>query len=189
MSGGGKHARMRFSVVVVVNPDGRNEADQAFASLSGWRSIVGGATRSDSVRRGVDALTKPVDAILIHDAARPLVSHRHIANLLAALSDAEGAVPALPLTDTIKRAQDGVVSETVSRENLFRVQTPQAFRANALRAALADPDRDATDEAALVEADGGRVILVTGDPLLMKLTFPEDFPMAERLIAETGSVT
>jgi len=175
-------------VLVVVNPDGRDESDQAFSSLSGWRSIVGGATRSDSVRHGVDALTKPVEAILIHDAARPLVSHRHIANLLAALSDAEGAVPALPLTDTIKRAQNGVVTETVSRENLFRVQTPQAFRADALRAALADPGRDATDEAALVEADGGRVILVTGDPMLMKLTFPEDFPMAERLIASSRHV-
>lgn len=226
MGGGGKHAVMRFSVilaaagaglrlggklpkqwlqlsgrpvarwslesflscgaeevVVVINADGQAEADKAFASLAGWRSVTGGATRSDSVRNGVVALTKPVEAILIHDAARPFVSRRHIENLLAALSTAEGAVPALPLTDTIKRAQDGVVSETVPRENLYRVQTPQAFRAEALRAALADSRRDATDEAALVEADGGRIVLVPGDPLLMKLTFPEDFPMAEHLIA------
>ena len=175
-------------VVVVVNPDGGEEADKAFAGLSGWRSVVGGATRSDSVRRGVAALTKPVDAILIHDAARPLVGRKHVADLLEALSAAEGAVPALPLTDTIKRAHDGVVSETVPREHLFRVQTPQAFRADDLRAALADPSRDATDEAALVEADGGRIALVSGDPMLMKLTFPEDFPMAERLIASSHHV-
>ena len=231
MSGGGKHARMRFSVIlaaagaglrlggntpkqwlqlagrpvarwsletflkcgaeeviVVVNSDGRIEADEAFASLTGWRSVPGGATRSDSVRRGVTALSRPVDAILIHDAARPLVSRGHIESLLAALSAAEGAVPALPLTDTIKRATGGVVSETVPRDDLYRVQTPQAFRADALRAALADPTRDATDEAALVEADGGQIALVAGDPMLMKLTFPEDFPIAERLIASSRHI-
>lgn len=175
-------------VVVVVNPEGRDEADRAFGSLTGWRAVTGGATRSDSVRRGVAALSRPVDAILIHDAARPMVAGRHIESLLSALQSAEGAAPALPLTDTIKRAQDGVVSETVSRDNLYRVQTPQAFRANALRAALADPTRDATDEAALVEADGGQVVLVPGDPMLMKLTFPEDFPMAERLIASSRHI-
>ncbi len=175
-------------VVVVVNPDGQAEASQAFASLSGWRTVTGGATRSDSVRRGVAALSKPVDAILIHDAARPLVARRHIETLLAGLESAEGAVPALPLTDTIKRAKNGVVTETVPRDDLHRVQTPQAFRADALRAALSDTSRNATDEAALIEADGGRIALVPGDPMLMKLTFPEDFPMAERLIASTRFV-
>jgi len=175
-------------VVVVVNPDGLAEAEAAFASLTGWRAVTGGATRSCSVRQGLAALSKPVDAVLIHDAARPLVSRSHIDRLLAALASSEGAVPALPLTDTIKRARDGVVSETVPRDDLHRVQTPQAFRVGPLRAALADPHRDATDEAALVEADGGRIALVSGDPLLMKLTFPEDFPMAERLIASSRHV-
>lgn len=175
-------------VVVVVNEDGRDAADVAFSSLEGWRAVVGGPTRSDSVRRGVAALSKPVDAILIHDAARPLVSRKHIEDLLAALTSASGAVPALALTDTIKRARDGVVSETVPRDSLYRVQTPQAFRAGALRDALSDNRRDATDEAALIEADGGKVVLVPGDPMLMKITFPEDIPMIENLIASSRSV-
>lgn len=175
-------------IVVVVNAEGHEAANEAFATLRGWKAVTGGATRSESVRRGVAALSEPVDAILVHDAARPFVSRDHVTRLLNALSSADGAVPALPLSDTIKRARDGAVCETVPREDLFRIQTPQAFCASALRAALAVPDREATDDAALIEADGGRVTLAPGDPMLMKLTYPEDFEMAERLVSSSPRV-
>jgi 2-C-methyl-D-erythritol 4-phosphate cytidylyltransferase/2-C-methyl-D-erythritol 2,4-cyclodiphosphate synthase len=109
-----------------------------------------------------------------------------VEGLLAALKQAEGAVPALPVADTLKRHDaDGTVA-TVSRENLWRAQTPQAFRLSDLRAAYAAWPADAgepTDDAAVVERAGGRIALAPGDPILMKLTYPEDFDMAEALLA------
>jgi 2-C-methyl-D-erythritol 4-phosphate cytidylyltransferase/2-C-methyl-D-erythritol 2,4-cyclodiphosphate synthase len=125
-------------------------------------------------------------SVLIHDAARPLVEARHIAPLLAALEEADGAVPALAVADTLKRPAAGSL-ETVSRDGLWQAQTPQAFRLGALRAAYAAWPAEAgepTDDAAVVERAGGRVALAPGDPLLMKLTYPEDFAMAEALAAQ-----
>jgi 2-C-methyl-D-erythritol 4-phosphate cytidylyltransferase/2-C-methyl-D-erythritol 2,4-cyclodiphosphate synthase len=121
--------------------------------------------------------------VLIHDAARPFLTGDHVRAVLAGLEGADGAIPALPVADTLKRGA-AAVSETVRRDGLWRVQTPQGFRYGALAAAyLAWPaDRDEpTDDAALIEANGGRVALVHGDPMLLKLTYPEDFAMAERL--------
>jgi 2-C-methyl-D-erythritol 4-phosphate cytidylyltransferase/2-C-methyl-D-erythritol 2,4-cyclodiphosphate synthase len=120
--------------------------------------------------------------VLIHDAARPFVSGAHVAGLIAALAEADGAVPALPVADTLKRGA-GVVDQTVSRDGLWRAQTPQAFRLATLRAAYAawPEGEEPTDDAGVVERAGGRVALAPGDPMLMKLTYPEDFAMAERL--------
>ncbi|WP_269513365.1 bifunctional 2-C-methyl-D-erythritol 4-phosphate cytidylyltransferase/2-C-methyl-D-erythritol 2,4-cyclodiphosphate synthase [Brevundimonas subvibrioides] len=171
-------------VVVVVAPGSQDRAADALAGLTHWSAIVGGAERSDSVQAGLRALTGAKDqVVLIHDAARPLLSAEVIGRLRAALTGADGAIAALPVSDTLKRGSDRIEA-TVDRAGLWRAQTPQAFRADRLLAAYAAwPDGTApTDDAAVVERDGGTVRLVPGDPRLMKLTYPEDFDMAEALI-------
>jgi 2-C-methyl-D-erythritol 4-phosphate cytidylyltransferase/2-C-methyl-D-erythritol 2,4-cyclodiphosphate synthase len=144
--------------------------------------IAGGATRQQSVRNGLEAVD--CERVLIHDAARPFVNRGHVDRLLAALDIAEGAIPALPVPDTLKRG-DGIVDETVSRDGLWRAQTPQAFRFGRLKAAYArwPAGEEPTDDASVMERAGGTVAMVPGDPMLMKLTWPEDFLMAEQLAA------
>lgn len=169
------------TLVVVVRQADRDLAEQALAGLSGWVLAWGGSTRTDSVRAGLAAVGE-ANAVLVHDAARPFVTGKHVAALLEALEDADGALPALAVADTLKREDGGRLS-TTSRDGLWRAQTPQAFRRDALvraYAALA-PTAGATDDAAVVEAAGGRVVRVAGDPRLMKITYPEDFAMAEAL--------
>jgi 2-C-methyl-D-erythritol 4-phosphate cytidylyltransferase/2-C-methyl-D-erythritol 2,4-cyclodiphosphate synthase len=168
-------------LVVVIQPLDAERAAAALAGLTGWVLAHGGATRTASVRSGLAALPAGPEAILVHDDARPFVTSAHVGALLAALEAADGAAPVLPVADTLKRGEKALA--TVSREGLHRAQTPQAFRAATLRAAysnLGEAD-SATDDAAVVEAAGGRVVGVAGDPRLMKLTYPEDFAMAEAL--------
>jgi 2-C-methyl-D-erythritol 4-phosphate cytidylyltransferase/2-C-methyl-D-erythritol 2,4-cyclodiphosphate synthase len=170
-------------VAVVVAQDRLAAVDDALRDLAGWKSVAGGATRALSVQAGLAALSGPDDApVLIHDAARPFVTATHVASLLAAIQGSDGAVPALPVPDTLKRG-DGAVGETVSRDGLWRAQTPQAFRLGRLRAAYAawGGESEPTDDAQVVEAAGGRIAFAPGDPMLMKLTYPEDFAMAEQL--------
>ncbi len=168
-------------IALVVRPEDRATAEAALAGLPRWSLADGGATRSGSVRNGL-AAAAGAEAVLIHDAARPFVTAAHVANLLKALETSEGAIPALPVSDTLKR-QVGDRIETTPRDGLWRAQTPQAFRLDALNSAYAawPGDSEPTDDAAVIERAGGRVALTPGDPLLMKLTYPEDFPMAERL--------
>ncbi len=171
--------------LVVVVPPGDAAAAEALAGLR-LRTAAGGAERLDSVRAGLAALTAEVEAVLIHDAARPFVTRAHVDALLAALAEADGALPALAVGDTLKRAEGAVVGATEPRAGLWRAQTPQAFRLAAIRAAYAawPAGAAATDDAAVLEAAGGRVVLTPGDPALMKVTHPEDFPMAELLAGE-----
>jgi 2-C-methyl-D-erythritol 4-phosphate cytidylyltransferase/2-C-methyl-D-erythritol 2,4-cyclodiphosphate synthase len=170
-------------VVVVVARDRLAAVDEALAGLEGWKAVTGGRTRADSVQAGLAALgggrTQPV---LVHDAARPFVTREHVERLLAALDVADGAVPALPVPDTLKRG-DGLVDETVSREGLWRAQTPQAFRFGRLKAAYRrwPANEEPTDDASVMERAGGHVALTPGDPMLMKLTYPDDFRIAEQL--------
>jgi 2-C-methyl-D-erythritol 4-phosphate cytidylyltransferase/2-C-methyl-D-erythritol 2,4-cyclodiphosphate synthase len=119
--------------------------------------------------------------VLIHDSARPFVGPRHVRPLVDAVAEADGACPALPVADTLKRAVGGQVQATVDRAGLWRVQTPQAFRYATIEAAYAGlpPGGEATDDAGVVEAAGGRVALTPGDPRLEKLTRAEDFIVAE----------
>ena len=125
---------------------------------------------------------------MIHDAARPLVSEAVLERVLTALGEGwDGAVPGLPLADTIKRVEGDAVAETLAREGLVAVQTPQAFAATALRSALAGDVAGATDCASLVERWGGRVKVVEGDPRLLKVTSADDLALAERLLAEGAS--
>jgi 2-C-methyl-D-erythritol 4-phosphate cytidylyltransferase len=165
--------------IVVVAPPGWEEPAILLAEELGCGKanacVAGGATRADSVRAGLAEVPEDALVVLVHDAARPLVSDDVIGRVLAPLSEGwEGAVPGLPVTDTLKRVgSDGGILETVPREELYAVQTPQAFLAPVLRRAVAG-DTDATDCAALVEAAGGRVKVVEGDPRLLKVTTADD---------------
>ena len=148
-------------------------------------AVAGGETRADSVRAGLAEVPGDVPVVLVHDAARPFVSEAVIERVLGGLGDGvDGVVPALPLTDTVKRADGATVVETVDRSGLYAVQTPQAFVAPVLRSALAASGREGGDCAAFVEAAGGRVHVVDGDPGLFKITTPADLALAERLLGD-----
>jgi 2-C-methyl-D-erythritol 4-phosphate cytidylyltransferase / 2-C-methyl-D-erythritol 2,4-cyclodiphosphate synthase len=171
-------------VVVVVARDSLGRAEEALAGLTGWIAVAGGAERAHSVRAGLAAMDAAEGTpVLVHDAARPLLNEAVIRRLLQALPGADGAIAALPVSDTLKRGGERIET-TVDRAGLWRAQTPQAFALGRLRAAYAAwPEGETpTDEAAVVERDGGVVRLVEGDPRLMKLTYPEDFAMAEALL-------
>jgi 2-C-methyl-D-erythritol 4-phosphate cytidylyltransferase len=137
--------------------------------------VAGGETRSDSVRAGLAEVPADALVVLVHDAARPLVTDKVVERVLAPLSEGwDGAVPGLPVGDTLKRVgSDRGVQETVPRDGLWAIQTPQAFVAETLRRAQANA-ADATDCAGLVEAAGGRVKVVDGDPHLLKVTSEAD---------------
>ena len=170
-------ARAVCDGVVVVLP-----ADATWAGASDVQVAVGGSTRSDSVRAGLALVPEDVDIVIVHDAARPLAS-RALFDLVVQKVEhgADGAVPGVPVSDTVKRVKDGRVVETVPRDGLVAVQTPQAFRADALRAAHRIGAVD-TDDAALVEADGGVVVVVAGERNNLKLTVAEDLELAQALL-------
>jgi 2-C-methyl-D-erythritol 4-phosphate cytidylyltransferase len=136
--------------------------------------VAGGETRSESVRAGLAEVAADALVVLVHDAARPLLSDDVIGRVLAPLSEGwDGVVPGFPISDTLKRVgDDGAVLDTVARDGLYAVQTPQAFLADVLRRAAAAGE--ATDCAGLVEAAGGRIKVVEGDPRLLKVTTADD---------------
>jgi 2-C-methyl-D-erythritol 4-phosphate cytidylyltransferase len=156
-------------VVLVVPPDHvEDEASVADAV------VAGGATRSASVRAGLAAVPPDADVVIVHDAARPFAAPALFEAVIAAVRDgADGAVPGVPLADTVKRVVGSQVIATLDRDELVAVQTPQAFTAGALRRAHAGAV-EATDDAALVEAAGGRVVVVPGDPANTKITLRAD---------------
>ena len=146
-------------------------------------TVAGGATRSESVRRGLAAVPAGATIVCVHDAARPFAAPVLFERVVAAVqAGADGAVPGVPVPDTVKQVDsDGVVVATPDRATLVAVQTPQAFRASALRGAHA-AGGEGTDDAALVEASGGRVVVVAGDPDNRKLTLPDDLAWARRRV-------
>lgn len=147
-------------------------------------SVPGGATRQDSVRAGLEALVPHAPHIvLVHDAARPVIPRGTIPALLAALREAQGAIPGAPVADTLKRVERGVILETIPRAGLFRAQTPQAFRFPALLAAHRSGATGATDDASLLEATGLSVEVIPGSDDNIKLTYPEDLTRLERIMA------
>ncbi|HZP28257.1 MAG TPA: 2-C-methyl-D-erythritol 4-phosphate cytidylyltransferase [Acidimicrobiia bacterium] len=165
-------------VVVVLPPDLVWDGAPVAAA------VAGGAHRSDSVRAGLSAIATDSDIVVVHDAARPLASSRLFDAVIRAVRDgADGAVPGLPVTDTIKRVEGDRIVETVDRSALVAVQTPQAFRAAALRRAHA-AGADATDDAALVESVGGAVVVVPGESTNLKITNERDLIVAASLLAE-----
>ena len=148
--------------------------------------VTGGATRSDSVRAGLDAVPAGAGVIVVHDAARPLATASMFAAVIAAVrAGADGAITAVPVVDTMKRVRGADVVETLDRGELVAVQTPQAFRASVLRAAHAD-GADATDDAALIERAGGRVVIVDGDVRNRKLTTMDDLAVLNRYALDGG---
>ncbi len=165
----------------VGDPAGIAAALQGVAHLP---PVPGGATRQASVRAGLEALAPhQPDIVLIHDAARPIIPPGTVRDLLAALEHAPGAIPAAPVADTLKRGVDGAITGTVSRDGLHRAQTPQAFRfATILALHRAHADAGATDDAALLEAAGERVLLVAGSDDNVKLTYPADHARLERAL-------
>ncbi len=159
--------------VVVVLPEGATWEGPAVDAV-----VPGGVTRSDSVRAGIAAVPDHAAVIVVHDAARPLASLRLFEAVIAEIAaGADAAIPGVPVTDTIKRVDGPLVVETIARDTLVAVQTPQAFAAAALRAAHAGA-ADATDDAALVEAAGGRVVVVPGEAHNLKITAPRDLDLA-----------
>ena len=176
--------------IVVVAPPGWEEPVILLAEELGCgkvvASVAGGETRADSVRIGVGEVAADAAVIVVHDAARPLVSDELVERVVTPLSQGwDGAVPGLAVVDTVKRVgPDGAIVETVPRGDLVVVQTPQAFVADVLRRALASETASAaTDCASLVEAQGGRIQVVDGDPRLLKVTSPEDLALVEIWLA------
>lgn len=170
------------TVVAVVPPAEMETAQEILGDLPGLVMTPGGATRAQSVMKGLAALSAADEVVMVHDAARPFLNTGHVRALLDGLKQADGAILALPVADTVKRELAANI-ETAPRDGLWRAQTPQAFRTGPLNAAYAawSDDEAPTDDAGVMEAVGGVVRLVPGDPMLFKLTYPEDFAMAERL--------
>jgi 2-C-methyl-D-erythritol 4-phosphate cytidylyltransferase len=176
---------------VVAAPSGREDDAKAEASSSRklHAVVAGGQTRQGSVRRALGAVPEGFDAVVIHDVARPFAPAALFERSISALSSADGAVPAVPLADTLKRVAGDDVLETLPREDLVTVQTPQAFRRRPLEEAHSAADREgfvATDDAALLERAGFRVVTFPGDPENRKITVPEDLRWAEALVRARG---
>jgi 2-C-methyl-D-erythritol 4-phosphate cytidylyltransferase len=176
--------------VVAVPPGHGAAAEDALGGAAGdfplgFALVEGGETRSASVRNALDA-AGDVDAVAVHDAARPLASAELFTATLDALEDADAAIAAARVADTIKEAgPDGVVVRTLDRSRLWAIQTPQAFRAAELRRALDVPDdvlARATDDAWLIERAGGSVRVVESSPANFKVTTPHDLAVAESLL-------
>lgn len=167
------------SIIIVIGAGQEEAIRVALGNRPVTAFVEGGATRRDSVRAGLEAVAVSGGAarVLIHDCARPFLSTFVIERLLAALEEAPGAIPVLPVVDTLVRG----TGEVVARDGLHRVQTPQAFTFDAILTAHRnwDASHDATDDAQMLRACGHDVILVTGDEALEKLTFPADFQKAE----------
>ena len=173
------------AVQTVIHPDDRNLYEAAAAGLDLRPPAAGGATRQESVRLGLAALADlGPDRVLIHDAARPFVSSDLIDRVLDGLERHPGVIPAVPVADTLKRAEDGAIAGTVDRAGLWRAQTPQGFRYGDIAAAHADlAGHELTDDAALLEALGLTVGLVEGAERNFKITSKDDMERAQGLLA------
>jgi 2-C-methyl-D-erythritol 4-phosphate cytidylyltransferase len=181
--------------LVVASPPSEAERRRVVEALDGTpkpvRVVAGGASRQSSVLCALEAASNDVDIVVVHDAARPLAPPSLFSSVIEALdrrrSDAAAAIPVVPVVDTLKRVAGGFVVETVARDDLRAAQTPQAFAAEALRSAherAAAAAMEFTDDAALLEWAGHRVIVVAGDPANLKVTTAEDVRRAEAAIAQ-----
>lgn len=183
-------AHPAFHWVVVALP-AEDMADPPLFLPEGVTVVAGGETRGDSVRYALDAVPRSADVVLVHDAARPLLSRAVIDRVLDTAATGIGAVAAVPVADTLKRvAPDGAIRETLDRAGLWHVQTPQGFPLDLVVEAYrraAEQRLVATDDAALVERYGGRVVVVEGDVRNIKVTRPQDLGLAETFLATMGA--
>ncbi len=182
-----------IDAIVVAAPAGWEEPtillSEELAATKVVACVTGGDTRAESVRAALGEVPDDALVVVVHDAARPLVDDAVVERVLEPLGQGfDGAVPVLPLEDTVKRVAGGVVEATIDRDGLFRAQTPQAFLAPTLRRAFEHDDGSAgaTDCAALVERTGGRIAVVEGDPRLVKVTTAADLAIAEALLASSS---
>lgn len=182
------------AAILPVTPPGEEAALAAMLEGLPLRpAVAGGATRQESVRRALEALAAdPPDFVLVHDAARPVIPPGTVPALLAALAIHPGAIPGVPVADTLKRGADGLIAATIPRAGLFRAQTPQAFRFAPLLAAHRAAGMEATDDAQLLEAAGLPVALLAGQDSNVKITWPEDLARMEaamlaRMIPRIGT--
>jgi 2-C-methyl-D-erythritol 4-phosphate cytidylyltransferase len=173
----------RIGAIVLVLPDEERGASYRRAYPLITAAVKGGARRQDSVANGVRAIGGgPDDIVLVHDGARPLVDRDLITRVVEEAARSGAAIPVIPVDDTVKEIEAGVVVRTLDRSTLVRVQTPQGFSLGLLRRALdaaAESGYEGTDEAALVERIGGRIVTVAGDPRNIKITEPRDLTWAE----------
>ncbi|MEE9304900.1 MAG: 2-C-methyl-D-erythritol 4-phosphate cytidylyltransferase [bacterium] len=181
------------TVVVVVPADwvakARSELIEPYGLAKVGAVVAGGAERQNSVAAGLEALGPEVDLVVVHDGVRPFVTEAMVADVVEAARAAGAAVAAIPVAETVKRVADGAVVETVSRDGLYRVQTPQAFRREVLAEALERARAEGvvgTDEAALVERFGRPVRVVAGSAVNLKVTSPEDWSLAESILSSLG---
>lgn len=179
------HSLLRFAAfviesVVVVSKDRVESTERALAAeglSAGIRVVAGGGTRQASVSLGLAALSDGIDIVLVHDAARPLVSDAVVNRVIAGALKEGACIPVLPVKDTVKEISEGFICATLNRDRLGLAQTPQGFRLDLLREASDQADREgfaATDEAMLVEHLGRRVLTVAGDPENLKVTWQDD---------------
>lgn len=173
--------------IVVTAPPGWEEPCIVLAEELGAGKVTsvvtGGETRTESVRIALAEIPDDAAVVVVHDAARPILPEDVLERVIAALSEGfDGAVPVLPVADTVKRIRAGEVVETLDRAELFVAQTPQAFVASALRRAFSglQPQSHWTDCASVVEADGGKIKAVEGDRRLLKVTSPEDLELVSK---------
>lgn len=170
------------SPVIVVVPPEQTERARSQVGATEVVLVPGAEVRQRSVRAGLAHVHS--DLVVVHDAARPFVSPELVVRVMAAVTEAEGAIAAVPVDETIKRVEDSRVTETVDRARLWRAQTPQAFRTEALRTAHERAESEghlATDDAELVERYGGTIAIVDGSRSNLKITFPEDLELAEAI--------
>jgi 2-C-methyl-D-erythritol 4-phosphate cytidylyltransferase/2-C-methyl-D-erythritol 2,4-cyclodiphosphate synthase len=187
-----RHAVVRLAdhplitnVLVAIRPEDKTLFDNTLGGINVLPAVAGGATRQDSVRLGLEVLAayRP-DLVLIHDGARPFPDRQLVDRVIDGLGQAPAAIPCLPLRDTIKRAEDGNIRETIDRSTLWRAQTPQGFYFDAILAAhRCAIGRNLPDDAAVAEAAGLVPLVVEGSEENLKVTTPEDLAAAERLIA------
>ena len=176
------------AIVIAAPPDWEEPSilvAEEIAATKVSSAVTGGASRSESVRLALEEVPEEAAVVLVHDAARPLLPEEVIERVLAPLSEGwDGVVPGVPLADTVKRVEGDRVVETLSRDDLVAVQTPQAFLADALRRAVSGDVSSATDCASLVESQGGRIKVVEGDPRLLKVTDAEDLALVESWLGD-----
>ena len=177
-----------IDAIVVAAPAGWEEPvillTEELAASKVVSCVTGGANRAESVRAALADVDEAALVVLVHDAARPLLEDDVVERVLAPLAEGfDGVVPAVSVSDTVKRVERGVVVETVPRDGLVAAQTPQAFLAPTLRRAFEGDLTGATDCASLVERAGGRIAVVDGDPRLFKVTSAADLALVEALLA------
>jgi len=177
-------------ILPVIHPDDADILANALGGLDYLEPVAGGAARQDSVRNGLEGLASSApDYVLVHDAARPMVAPALIDRVIEALQDTSGVIPGIAVVDTLKRADDDrIITDTVSRDGLWRAQTPQGFKyADLLAAHRSAIGQELTDDAAVMEASGYRVAVVLGDENNIKVTTPDDLMRMEEIMSDDSA--